>query len=129
MHRTPNRLKAAMFARLGTSCGANSWCSPCRDRNAIGLGFGLSFGVLVVDVEEGVCVRIWMGPLGDPQGVEGATVAVGVKDGKDCKPVPPMTAIRTGSVFSLTRWLGERNQADPHKDREARVSSMCGTLM
>lgn len=42
-----------------------------------------------------------MGDDGLPHGVKGSTVAAGVKPGRDWRPVPPMTAIRTGS------WKGE----------------------
>lgn len=39
-----------------------------------------------------------MGDEGAPHGVDGRTVADGVKPGSVCRPVPPMTAICTGSL-------------------------------
>ncbi len=38
-----------------------------------------------------------MGEEGWPQGVKGFTVAMGVKPGRDWRPVPPITAILTAS--------------------------------
>lgn len=45
---------------------------------------------------EGWC-RIEIGDEGVPHGVEGLRDATCVKCGSDCNPVPPMTAIETGS--------------------------------
>lgn len=45
---------------------------------------------------EGWC-RIEIGEDGVPHGVVGLSVATCVKCGRDCNPVPPMTAIETGS--------------------------------
>ena len=48
---TPKLLSAAMLARYGTSCGANSWCKPWRDKKAIGTGLR---SLELDDAEEGV---------------------------------------------------------------------------
>jgi hypothetical protein len=48
------------------------------------------------------CVRMLMGEDGVPQGVLGCSVRMGVKPGRDCRPVPPMTAIETGAGRGLT---------------------------
>lgn len=45
---------------------------------------------------EGWC-RMEIGEDGVPHGVVGLRVATCVKCGRDCNPVPPMTAIETGS--------------------------------
>lgn len=42
--------------------------------------------------------RMLMGEEGMPQGVVEWMVATGVKPGRDCRPVPPMTAMATGAV-------------------------------
>jgi hypothetical protein len=47
-------------------------------------------------VGEGCC-RMEMGLDGVPHGVVGWRVATCVKPGRDCRPVPPMTAMGTGS--------------------------------
>jgi len=72
-----------MFARKGTSCGANWWQEPWRARNAIG-----------VDPLNRATV---MGLDGRPHGVSGLTVATGCRQGRTARPVPPMIAMRTGS--------------------------------
>lgn len=77
-----------MLAREGTSCGASSWWRPWRERKATGVGWPV--------VGEGWC-RMEMGEEGAPQGVVGWRVATGVKFARAWRPVPPMTAIRTGS--------------------------------
>jgi hypothetical protein len=85
---TPMDRRAAMFAREGTSWGAISWCRPCRLRNATGTSFPL--------VEQ-VWWRIVIGEDGVPHGVETERHATWVKLGSSLRPVPPMTAMWTGS--------------------------------
>lgn len=98
MERTPRERRAAMLAREGTSCGASSWCRPCRERKAMGMGAPLPVG-------EGWC-RMVMGEEGEPQGVGTSRVAARVKPGRLWSPVPPMTAMRTGSAW----WKGSSRQ-------------------
>jgi hypothetical protein len=43
------------------------------------------------------CWRMEIGDEGEPQGVEGERVAARVKFGRLWRPVPPITAMRTGS--------------------------------
>ena len=54
--------RAAMLARLGTSCGANWWFTPCRARKA-----------MLTPLWE----RMLMGEAGEPQGVTGLSSAIG----------------------------------------------------
>ena len=50
-----------------------------------------------------VCSRIAIGEEGRPQGVFGWSVAARVKSGRWLRPVPPMTAMRTGSGGKVRR--------------------------
>lgn len=77
-----------MLAREGTSWGANSWCRPWRLMKAMGIG---------LPVEGEGWWRMDIGDEGEPHGVLGWRVATWVKSASDWRPVPPMTAIRTGS--------------------------------
>lgn len=77
-----------MLARDGISWGAISWCRPWRLMKATGIGAPL--------VGDGWC-RMEIGDDGAPQGVVGFRVATWVKWGRDWRPVPPMTAMWTGS--------------------------------
>jgi hypothetical protein len=78
-----------MLAREGTSCGASSWWAPWRARKAMGIGR--------LPAEGEWCTRMEMGEEGRPQGVGIVRVAATVKPGRCWIPVPPMTAMRTGS--------------------------------
>ena len=91
MVRTPRLRRAAMLARAGTSWGAISWCRPWRDRKATGMG--------LPSAEE--WCRTVMGEEGVPHGVVGLSEATGVKPGRDCRPVPPITAMGMGAVVVL----------------------------
>lgn len=71
-----------MLARAGTSWGASWWEAPWRARKAMGVE---------------LWVRMRIGEEGAPQGVVGVREATGVKPGREERPVPPMTAMRTGS--------------------------------
>jgi len=75
-----------MFARPGTSVGLSSWWVPWRERKAIGAPEGVR--------------RILIGEEGAPQGVVILRRATWVKPlwVRASTPVPPMTAMRTGSV-------------------------------
>lgn len=83
MLRTPMERRAAMLARAGTSCGANWWWMPWRARKATGTP---------------LCRAMRMGDDGKPHGVSGLTVAMGSKPGIRLRPVPPITAMWTGSA-------------------------------
>lgn len=89
MVRTPIERRAATLARAGTSCGASWWCRPCRLRKATATTLPL-------------CAHWWcrmvIGEEGLPHGVEMDKEATWVKPGSSRRPVPPMTAIRTGST-------------------------------
>lgn len=98
IERTPSDRSAAMFARAGISCGAYSWCRPWRETKAIGTGFAS-------DEDDGVWCRIEIGEEGFPHGVEMFSSATGVKPGRLDRPVPPMTAIRTGSSIHVSAAL------------------------
>lgn len=77
-----------MLARAGTSWGANSWCVPWRARKAMGVG--------VPVLGEG-CSKTVMREAGRPQGVVGKREATAWKLGREERPVPPITATRTGA--------------------------------
>lgn len=108
MQRTPSLRSAAMLAREGTSCGAYSWERPWRERKATLRGGEEEDGCAEeVLVERGFvgAVRGWermvMGLEGEPQGVWSAgwvsgRVAIGVKEGSEVRPVPPIIAMRRG---------------------------------
>ena len=94
MLRTPMDRRAAMLARAGTSWGANWWWMPWRARKATGTP---------------LCRAMRMGDEGKPHGVSGLTVATGSKPGMWLRPVPPMTAMWTGSARGVREINDSRN--------------------
>ena len=88
-----------MLAREGTSEGVRLWWGPWRERKAM--------GTAVCGVR-----RIVIGEEGAPQGVEMEREATGVKpvDVRELMPVPPMTAMWTGSTGRLAGGMTGRGK-------------------
>ena len=66
---------------------------PCRERKAIGIGFP-------VDGDGDGWCKMLTGAEGLPHGVVGLMVATCVKSASEARPVPPITAMWTGSFYS-----------------------------
>lgn len=82
-------------------------------------------GMGLPEVGEG-CWRMLMGDDGLPQGVSTSKVAARVNPGRDEMPVPPMTAIWTGSIVTCQQSCNVCG-VDAHRHRCLEHQPSCDT--